>query len=37
MISFPDGGHNDLYSPGRDAQIKVRDWFGSLKVDRKEG
>ena len=31
MVAFPDGAHSNLYAPGRDAQIKVRDWFLARK------
>ncbi|RTL60555.1 MAG: alpha/beta hydrolase [Hyphomicrobiales bacterium] len=37
LVAFPDGAHSNLYSPGRDAQIKVRDWFAALKDSRKDG
>lgn len=37
LVAFPDGAHSNLYAPGRDAQIKVRDWFATLKDRRKDG
>lgn len=37
LVAFPDGAHSNLYAPGRDAQIKVRDWFATVKDSRKDG
>ncbi|MDX2204359.1 MAG: alpha/beta hydrolase [Hyphomicrobiaceae bacterium] len=34
IVVFPDGAHSNLYAPGRDAQLKVRDWLASLERER---
>lgn len=32
LVTFPDGGHSDLYAPGNDARQHLRDWVRSLNL-----
>ncbi len=36
LIAFDDGAHSNLYAPGRDAYLKVRDWLRTFREARKE-